>query len=165
MPIDVEECFHKYSPMVYRRCLQLLRAEAMAMDATQDVFMKLITYQNRLDDRATFSLLYRIATNVSLNMIRDNKKYDSKVDEYHDDFILNKIAHVDQIEAGSAAESVLFRLFKRCPPSSKTIAVLYYYDGLTLEEVAQEVNMSVSGVRKRLNFLKAKLHEMEGTIE
>jgi DNA-directed RNA polymerase specialized sigma24 family protein len=32
---------------------------------------------------------------------------------------------------------------------------------MTLEEVASEVGMSVSGVRKRLAKLRAKLHAME----
>jgi DNA-directed RNA polymerase specialized sigma24 family protein len=32
---------------------------------------------------------------------------------------------------------------------------------MTLEEVAEEVHMSVSGVRKRLARLRTKLHAME----
>jgi DNA-directed RNA polymerase specialized sigma24 family protein len=35
--------------------------------------------------------------------------------------------------------------------------VLHHVDGLTLEEVAAEVGMSVSGVRKRLRTIKDKL--------
>ena len=41
------------------------------------------------------------------------------------------------------------------------MAVLYYVDGMTLEEVAREVGMSVSGVRKRLLGLRKSLQEME----
>ena len=45
-------------------------------------------------------------------------------------------------------------LFNRHPESSRTIAVLHYVDGLTLEQVADEVGLSVSGVRKRLRKLR-----------
>ena len=55
---------------------------------------------------------------------------------------------------------VLDWLFGRNPESSRTIAVLHYVDGLTLEEVARETNMSVSGVRKRLRKLRHMLTEI-----
>jgi RNA polymerase sigma-70 factor (ECF subfamily) len=42
------------------------------------------------------------------------------------------------------------------------IATLLYVDRLTLEEVATEVGMSVSGVRKRLRTLKERLPLAEG---
>ena len=54
---------------------------------------------------------------------------------------------------------VLDWLFGRHPESSRTIAVLHYVDGLTLEEVARETKMSVSGVRKRLRKLRLMLTE------
>ena len=40
------------------------------------------------------------------------------------------------------------------------MAILHYVDGMTLQEVADEVGMSVSGVRKRLRGLRAELHEL-----
>ena len=40
-------------------------------------------------------------------------------------------------------------------------AVLHYVDGMTLEQVARECGMSVSGVRKRLRGLRSELRVME----
>jgi RNA polymerase sigma-70 factor (ECF subfamily) len=57
---------------------------------------------------------------------------------------------------------LLDKLFARHRESSRVIAVLHYLDGLTLEQVAREVGMSVSGVRKRLRGLRQTLAEMEG---
>ena len=37
------------------------------------------------------------------------------------------------------------------------MAVLHYVDGLTLEQVAAETGLSVSGVRKRLRKLRVDL--------
>jgi hypothetical protein len=56
---------------------------------------------------------------------------------------------------------LLAQLFGRTPESSRVIAVLHYLDGLTLEEVAKEVGVSVSGVRKRLRVLRQELTILE----
>jgi DNA-directed RNA polymerase specialized sigma24 family protein len=39
---------------------------------------------------------------------------------------------------------------------------MHLVDGMTLEEVAREARLSVSGVRKRLRALKGRLAELEG---
>jgi RNA polymerase sigma-70 factor (ECF subfamily) len=41
------------------------------------------------------------------------------------------------------------------------MAVLHHVDGMTLEQVARECGMSISGVRKRLRGLRASLGNME----
>jgi RNA polymerase sigma-70 factor (ECF subfamily) len=45
--------------------------------------------------------------------------------------------------------------------STQVMAVLHHVDGLTFEEVAREVGLSVSGVRKRLRGLRARLEALE----
>jgi RNA polymerase sigma-70 factor (ECF subfamily) len=57
---------------------------------------------------------------------------------------------------------VLDRIFGSEPASTRLIAVLLYVDRLTLDEVATEVGMSVSGVRKRLRTLKQRLPAAQG---
>src|SRR5262245_10467445 len=142
--------------MVLRRCRQLLRREEDALDACQDVFVRVIEHRARLDARYPSSLLYRIATNVCLNRLRDSRREPVTRDET----ILAAIAKAGEPGAVSEARLLLGRLFGRHPESSRTIAVLHYVDGLTLEEVAAETEMSVSGVRKRLRRLRASLTEM-----
>jgi RNA polymerase sigma-70 factor (ECF subfamily) len=41
------------------------------------------------------------------------------------------------------------------------MAVLHFVDGMTLEETADAVGLSVSGVRKRLRGLQAKIRDLE----
>lgn len=157
MPIDVEQLYERYGPMVYRRCLHLLRQPAQAQDAMHDVFVQLLDHQDRLDDRAVSSLLYRIATNVSLNRLRSIRRHPEDAD---DELVLT-IAHADNLERRGGAADLLGRLFGAEPVSTRTIATLHLADGWTLEEVAAEVGMSVSGVRKRLRGLRARLRAMQ----
>jgi len=60
--------------MVLRRCRRLLGHEDEARDACQDVFLRIIARRHRLHDRFLSSLLYRVATNVCLNRIRDRRR-------------------------------------------------------------------------------------------
>jgi len=157
--LDVEALSLRYGAMVLRRCRRLLRDESEALDACQDVFVRLLVNRTRLDGAFPSSLLFRIATNVCLNRIRDRKRRpDTSAGE--DDELLESIAAAESPGALSDARMLLDRLFGRQPESSRTIAVLHYVDGLTLDEVARHTGMSVSGVRKRLRKLRDILTEM-----
>jgi len=158
LSINVEEYYRRYGPMVLRRCRSLLREESQAVDAMHDTFVQVLRRKDRLRDDAPSSLLYRIATNVCLNRIRSAKRRP----EYPADDLLHRIACIDQTESRAVARNLLNRLFAREKTSTRTIAVLHLLDGLTLEEVARQVGLSVSGVRKRLRPLRARLAELEG---
>ena len=47
------------------------------------------------------------------------------------------------------------------PCRAETIAVLHHLDGRTLEQVAEVVGLSVSGVRRRLRVLRRDLADLE----
>ena len=155
--MDIEALYQKYGPMVLRRCRQMLRDEDEALDVMQDVFVALLKRQDRLEATYPSSLLYRIATNLCLNRIRDNKRRPETPGEA----VLYQIADLERIAPRVEARSLLETLFGRHKESTRTIAVLHFVDGYTLEEVAREVGMSVSGVRKRLRGLRATLTKME----
>ena len=64
--------------------------------------------------------------------------------------MLHRIAQRPDLDA----PLLLDWLFRRHPASTRTMAVLHYVDGMTLEQVARECGLSVSGVRKRLRALR-----------
>lgn len=112
----------------------------------QEVFVKLMENQERLEGKYPSSLLYRIATNVCLNKIRANQ-YRKTSDQPE---ILERIASYDKGEEQFMARNLLDHLFKREKPSTREILCLHYVDGMTLQRVANEVGLSLSGVRKRI---------------
>jgi RNA polymerase sigma-70 factor (ECF subfamily) len=144
--------------MVLRRCRALLKDEEAAVDAMQDTFVRLLRYSTTLNEEAPSSLIYRMATNVCLNRIRSQ----SRNKEVCDRDLFENIAAMDEPENRLLASNLLNRLFAKQQTSTRTIAVLHFLDGMTLEEVASEVGMSVSGVRKRLRPLRSGL---EGLLE
>ena len=158
MAIDVERYYRAYGPMVLRRCQRLLRDEELAVDALQDTFVQLLRHRGSLDEAAPSRLLNRMATNVCLNHLRTRRRHP----EDRDEALLLEIASLDEAEDHHMARNLLQRLFAKERASTRTMAVLHYLDGLTLEEVARQVGLSVSGVRKRLRPLKDRLSQMEG---
>jgi RNA polymerase sigma-70 factor (ECF subfamily) len=154
--LDVDQLYRTYGPMVLRRCRRLLRDDGQALDAMQDVFVQVVRHQGRLDATAPSSLLFRLATNVCLNRLRTSKR---KPEDADDELVLS-IAHGLDEAARAQAASMLRRLFRDEPESSATIAVLHLLDGMTHEEVAAEVGLSVSGVRKRLRTLGHRLEAL-----
>jgi RNA polymerase sigma factor (sigma-70 family) len=151
--LDVGALSRRYGPMVLRRCRRLLQDDDDALDACQEVFLRVVERRTRLTVEYPSSLLYRMATNVCLNRLRDRARRPE--DSHHDE--LDTIARVEEPGAGSHARLLLDWLFARHPASTRTIAVLHYVDGLTLEQVSIECGMSVTGIRKRLNKLRRDL--------
>lgn len=161
MDIDIDKYYRTYGPMVLRRCRFLLKNEERALDAMQEVFVKMIQNKDRLHGTYPSSLLYRIATNVCLNMIRDNsRKPESPMDE-----TLMYISSLDSTEELFEARDILNMIFHKTLPMTREIAVMRYIDRLTLEEVAETTGMSVSGVRKRLRTLRKHALELKEIID
>src|SRR6185295_12624900 len=72
--IDVDALYQKYGPMVLRRCRRILGDDDEALDVMQEVFVRVWTHRETLDVKYPSSLLFRIATNLSLNRLRDRQR-------------------------------------------------------------------------------------------
>jgi RNA polymerase sigma-70 factor (ECF subfamily) len=161
MAVDIESLYRKHGPMVLRRCRHLLREEAKAVDAMHDVFVEILRRKDTLHGDSPAGLLLTTATHVCVNRLRSVRR--EPVDR-EDDMLL-RIAALpgdNDAEARTLARRILDRLFSGQPESTRLIAVLHYVDRLSLEEVAAEVGMSVSGVRKRLRLLKERISAQMG---
>jgi RNA polymerase sigma-70 factor (ECF subfamily) len=144
----IGELYQQYGGMVYRRCLKILKNEQDALDCMQDVFLSATKRFYNVQHPSSY--LYRIATNLSLNWIRDHKNnQETEIDD-----IVIEIASSEDSDSMVTFNSILDKIFHNEAALTKVIALLHLYDGYTLEEVSDIVNMSLSGVRKRLRSLK-----------
>ena len=154
MNIDVEECYKKYSPMVFRRCMNLLQDEDEALDASQDVFVNLLHYRKKLHGQFLSSLLYTIATNVCLNRLRRRKwQTDGEQNPAADDPGFEKVEN----------DMLMDAVFHHESESTRAICFMYHRDGMTLQEIGAAVGLSISGVRKRLLAFNSRVKlKLEG---
>lgn len=161
LAFDIESYYERYGPMVLRRCRSLLRSDAQAQDIMQDVFVALLRHQDRIEDVAPAALLLRVATNLCLNRLRADR---TRAEDADDEQLRRIAGTAHEAEGRTLARDLLRKLFRTDDPlaaSSQTIAVMHYLDGMTLEEVARNAGMSVSGVRKRLDTVRARLVKLD----
>ena len=149
--------YEAYAPMVFRRCVFLLKDDAEAKDMVQNVFLRVYERVDSLDLSQPSSLLWNTATRLCLNRIRDKKRRGLDVDSSE---LLLTIACAEE-DDGIEARGLLAKIFSKEQESTRTIATLHYVDGMTLEETAETVGLSVSGVRKRLRTLQARIKDLE----
>lgn len=150
--LDLEDYYRRFGPMVLRRCRRFLRDEDKALDAMQDVFVQLLRYQDRLRGEYPTSLLYKIATNVCLNRIRSERRKP----EWQDEDFLAQTAKADPELVKLEGREILDRIFENEDESTRLIAVMYFVDEMTLKEIGSEMNLSISGVRKRILLLQER---------
>ncbi|MDR2184933.1 MAG: sigma-70 family RNA polymerase sigma factor [Treponema sp.] len=150
--IDIEAYYHRYGPMILRRCRRMLGSEEDALDALQDVFVKLINAKAKLHGQFPSSLLYTIATNTCLNRLRWKKRRREAIRDPEDLALPSKDRELEHTEARLVLEGIL----ETESELTRGICYMYHADGMTLKEIGEAVGMSVSGVRKRLEAFKAR---------
>jgi RNA polymerase sigma-70 factor (ECF subfamily) len=151
--IDIKAYYEKYLPLVVRRCREILGNEEDALDAAQDVFVKLMRTKKKLRGQFPSSLLWTIATNTCLNRLRWKKRH--RETPYEDSDIPGCFGYdraYDQVDAKLLMEAVL----QNESESTRTICFMYHADGMTLKEIGEALGMSISGVRKRLTVFHAR---------
>jgi RNA polymerase sigma-70 factor (ECF subfamily) len=91
-----------------------------------------------------------MATNHSLNLLRRGGRRRLVHNEEMLENLPGRSCPEDEVESRDALE----RVFAGERESTRTIATLRHMEGLSLEDTAREVGMSISGVRKRLDGLR-----------
>ncbi len=150
--LDVESLYRRYGPMVLRRCRSILGDEDRAMDAMQDVFVKVLRKRESLRPDYPSSLLYRIATNTCLNVLRSRRRAPS----YGSDRLLEDLPGREEPADRVLDTLLLEELFAQELPGTRSMAELHYLEKASFKETAARVGLSVSGVRKRLSGLRAR---------
>ncbi len=148
--LDVEALYRRYGPMVLRRCRHLLRNEDLAADAMQETFVKVLRHRATLNDRYPSSLLYRIATNVCLNMMRTQRRKPT----VSADLLMDSMSGRENMEDRVLDAYLVEEAFKGAREGTRAAAEMLYVEGRTLAETADRVQLSISGVRKRMRTLR-----------
>ena len=157
MTIDLESLYHAYGPLIQRRCLKILKREDAAYDALQDVFLSLLSHpQHFLQAQSPVSYLFAMSTNRCLNILKRNKKvvYSQDILDLHstkstEDEILTKL--------------FVEKLFQSGNDRQRMIYYLRFVENHTLDEVAEIMELSLSGVRKILRNFQEKARTFKET--
>ena len=66
----------------------------------------------------------------------------------------------DQLTESQEVSQLLDRLLQKIPEDQRSTVVLHYYNGLTLAEVADAMNCTVSTTKSRLRLARKKLTDL-----
>ncbi|MBN1221922.1 MAG: sigma-70 family RNA polymerase sigma factor [Candidatus Aminicenantes bacterium] len=144
--------------MVLRRCRRMLKNEQSAFDAMHEVFLKILSHRNRLTGQYPSALLYRIATNVCLNRIRNERKHSLK--DYLD--ILQNISFFENQDQEASTRKLLGYILENEKETPRKIAVMYFVNGMTIKEIAETMRLSIAGVHKHLEKLRRRIKAKGG---
>lgn len=151
--------YERYCKRLYGFVLRFIKQENDAEEIVQEVFVKLWEARNKIDVSSSFdSFLFTISYNTTMSLFRKRIK-EKKYLEY-----LNSLQQIEN--APDAIEEIYFNeldtnvrsLLQHLTPRQKEIFQLSREDGLTHEEIAKKLGISVNTVKKHMTntlaFLK-----------
>ena len=149
-----DELFQRHKSFVYSVCYRMLGSAEDAVDAMQATFIRAYRGLRGFRRQSAFrSWLYRIAVNEATLIIRRQQR---RVD-------VERQVQAPR-EAGEGHDQV-WQAVLELPPNYRSVIVLFYFQGLTIEETAEALGCSKVNVATRLHraraALKVKIEELE----
>ena len=156
------QLYDRYQRMVYRTALVITGDTDAAADLLQDVFLRLYRFADHIDvERPIEPWLYRMTTNLSYTWVKRSRRWLYPLGDLADR--LASISHPnphDEVEKNDEWETVQ-RAVSSLPLPQRIVVVLYYLNDLTVQEIAEILEIPPGTVKSRLHYgrlaLKKKL--------
>lgn len=151
----------RYRDMVYTICLRMLVIEADAMEAAQDVFVKAFRAIGTFQEKAKFSTwLYRIAYNQCISVIRKKVKVIDLVDDIPGDKINESDINGVEMITIEERKYYLKMALEALPETDAVVVSLFYFDELSLEEIAEITGLTSGNIRIKLHRSRKKMYRV-----
>jgi RNA polymerase sigma-70 factor (ECF subfamily) len=138
--------------VVYRMCGDANLAE----DAAQEAFIRAWQNLPRYQPRSPFrNWLYRIATNVALDVLRHERE---SADVEDIPLVASNVNPEAAVERNERAEWVR-QAVMALAPASRAVLILREYEALSYKEIAETLDIPMGTVMSRLNYARTQLRE------
>ncbi|MEC4003484.1 RNA polymerase sigma factor [Flavobacterium sp. SUN052] len=163
---DFTAIFNQYKLLVYNVALNYSQNTEDAEEITQDVFVKV--YQSMETFKSNSSIktwIYRITINQSLDFIKqkNSKKrffmFGKKSENEKEYQNFSNFEHPGILLENIEDAKVLFATINTLPENQKTAFILSKVDGLSNQEVAEIMEMSISAIESLIFRAKSSLKE------
>lgn len=138
--------------------LRLVRDRGLAEDLAQEVFLRVYQARHRYQPEAQFTTwLYRIATNLALNSIRDRKPQQTRcltADNQEGESPVDRIA--DQRPSAECSliaddrQRIIREAIEALPEKQRTAVILHKYQDVDYRQIGKILNVSDSAVKSLL---------------
>lgn len=160
------DLFEAHKDRVYTIAFHYTGNEAMARDVSQQVFLKLFTTINQFREDSHFTTwLYRIVANACTDEHRKRRRFVPFSPEIEVRHMTAQGSQESRFHRKEVAESVRTAISELTPKLRLPI-LLKYVEGLSYDEIAQALDLSIGTVSSRLNrghkMLAHKLSHLRG---
>jgi len=154
------ELYAKYKTLVYRTALAITFDERAAEDILQDVFLRVYSYADRLDETVTLGpWLYRVTVNSSYTWTNRVKRWLYTLQDTLDRWMVSTQWHPEATVEEQEWLQMLRRVIDALPPSHRVVIALHYLEGLSLQEIADVTGVPEGTVKSRLHYARKKLRK------
>jgi len=166
-----EELVNRYEKKIYRLGINITGNPEDAEDVLQEAFLKAYSNLAKFQEQSKFyTWLVRIAVNEALMKLRRKKPERTvSLDEdikTEDDSLPREIAdwspNPEQQYTQAELREILSKTIQGLPPGFRTVFVLRDVEGLSTEETAAALELSVPAVKSRLLRARLQLRERLG---
>ena len=150
--------YERYSKRLYGFVLRYIKQKEDAEEIVQEVFVKIWESRNKIDAYSSFeSFLFTIAYNTTISLLRkrtNEKKYLEYLKSLQQS--TNSPDLIDEIQFNELNDRVQ-SLLNELTPRQKEIFKLSREEGLTHDEIARKLDISVNTVKKHMSNTLALL--------
>ncbi|MBS4026187.1 MAG: sigma-70 family RNA polymerase sigma factor [Clostridia bacterium] len=153
-----EEVVNTYANKLFKVCYLILKDEKEAEDVVQETFIKVFkNISSFRGDSSIYTWIYRIALNISRDVIRKRQEFLSFKDEWvGEDDVEETVEHsIDREILRSSLES-LNHIYSEC-------LILYYFEDLSIKEISEVLEESEGTIKSKLSrgrkLLKSSLEK------
>lgn len=159
-----EQLVKRYDTRLFRIAQHVTHNREDAEDAVQEAFLKAFRNLAKFQEKSQFSTwLIRITVNESLMKLR-KQRHTREVpieNDFHEELeVVDWAPNPEQLYAATELRNILRSQLQELPPSLKIAFVLRDIEGLSSEETARVLQLSVDAVKARLWRARLKLRHL-----
>lgn len=145
-----QEIVEKYFDMVYRLALARTKDKSAADDVCQDVFLKYINSDKEFESEEHIKAwLLKVTVNCSKSIFTNS-------------WFKKTVPLSEELTFNSPEVNDLFTQVQKLPKKYATVIHLFYYEDLTIAQIAKMFKMNESTVKSHLFRARKELKELLG---
>lgn len=159
-PGDFQKIYDEFQPRI-RRYLGRLVGTSEAEDLAQDVFVKVgAALSGFRRDSKLSTWIYRIATNTALDRLRSPSfERADRLSPEDQSATAEEWIDIDQDLARRETSECVREYVDKLPPSYRSVVFLSEDEGLTNQEIAEALGLTLDTVKIRLHRARARLKQ------
>ncbi|MCB0599331.1 MAG: sigma-70 family RNA polymerase sigma factor [Lewinellaceae bacterium] len=152
--------YGRYSAKIYSKCISMLKDEALAQDATQEIFTKIFLNLSRFGEKSMFSTwVYSITYNYCIDFLRRKKKQQDIFSDEMEKAAEPADEQTSEKELLEMEISQLKTVLDNIPAGDRAILLMKYQDGMSIKDIAEILDKTESAIKMKIKRAKAKAQQ------